>query len=114
MAVELSPHLGVFLAAVIVEDDMDDFAGRDLGLDRIEKTDEFLVPVAPHAAADHPAFEYIEGGKTERGAAVALVVISYRPATTRFQRQAGLRAIEPTGSAISHRLSTIACTGGST
>src|ERR1700751_3990327 len=79
MAVELSPHLGVFLAAVIVEDDMDDFAGRDLGLDRIEKTDEFLVPVAPHAAADHPAFEYIEGGKTERGAAVALVVISYRP-----------------------------------
>ena len=31
---------------------MDDFAGRDLGLDRVEEADELLVPVALQAGAD--------------------------------------------------------------
>jgi hypothetical protein len=42
----------VFVAAVIVEDDVDDLAGRDLGLDGVEEADELLVPVALHAAPD--------------------------------------------------------------
>jgi hypothetical protein len=37
---EPGPHLGVLVAAVVVEDDMDDFAGRDRRLDRVQKTDE--------------------------------------------------------------------------
>ncbi len=44
MALEPSPDLGMLVATVIVEDDMDDLAGRDLGLDRVQKPDEFLMP----------------------------------------------------------------------
>ena len=33
-------HFGVLVAAVVVEDDMDELARRDFGLDRIEKADE--------------------------------------------------------------------------
>jgi hypothetical protein len=46
-----STLLWVLVAAVIVQDAMDDLAGRDLAFDRVEETDEFLMPVAPHAAA---------------------------------------------------------------
>jgi hypothetical protein len=60
---EPSPHLRVLVAAVIVEDDVDNFADRGLGLDRIQKADEFLMPVALHAAADDLSFEDVEGGK---------------------------------------------------
>ena len=34
------PAPWVLVAAVVVEDDMDDFAGRDRRLDRVQKTDE--------------------------------------------------------------------------
>src|SRR5215472_5576148 len=93
MPIQPGPHLGVFVAAVIVEDDVDDLAGRDLSLDRVQKADELLMPVPLHAAADDLAFEHVEGGK-QRGRAVALVVMRHRPATARFQRQARLRAVE--------------------
>ena len=59
---------GMLVRAVIVEDHVDDLAGRDFGLDRVEETDEFLMPVALHAAADEPAVEHIEGGEQRRGA----------------------------------------------
>ena len=42
----------MFVAAVIVKDDVDDLAGRDLGLDGVEEADELLVPVALYAAPD--------------------------------------------------------------
>jgi hypothetical protein len=53
MAIEPGAHLGVLVAAVIIiiEDDVDELVGRDLGLDRVEEADEFLMPVALHAAA---------------------------------------------------------------
>ena len=34
VAVEPGAHLGMLVGGVVVEDDMDDLAGRDLGLDR--------------------------------------------------------------------------------
>ena len=46
------------MAAVVVEDDVDDLAGRDFSLDRVQKTDEFLMPVALHAATDNRAIEH--------------------------------------------------------
>ncbi len=60
MALEPGPELGVLVAAVIVEDDVDDLAGRDLSLDRVQKTNEFLMPVTLHAAADDLAVEHVE------------------------------------------------------
>ena len=53
---------------------MDDLSGRDRRLDRVEKADELLVPVALQAPADHLALQEVEGGKQGRGA-VALVVV---------------------------------------
>src|SRR5262245_10226805 len=93
MPIQPGPHLGVFVAAVIVEDDTDDLAGRDLSLARVQRADELLMPVPLHAAAADLAFGHVEGGK-QRGSAVALVVMRHRPATARFQRQARLRAVE--------------------
>jgi hypothetical protein len=49
--------LGVLVRRVVVEDDVDDLAGRDVGLDRIEKANELLMAMALHAAADDPAFQ---------------------------------------------------------
>ena len=63
---------GVLVRAVIVEDHVDDLAGGDLGLDRVQEADEFLVPVALHAAANDLAVEHVEGGK-QGGGAVALI-----------------------------------------
>ena len=67
-----SPHLGVLVGGVVVEDDMDDFADRDLRLDGVEKADELLMAVALHTAADHLALEHIESGE-QRGRAVPFV-----------------------------------------
>ena len=74
MAIQPGPHLGVFVTAVIVEDDVDDLAGRDLSLDCVQKADELLMPVPLHAAADDCAVEHAERGKQD-GGAVPLVVV---------------------------------------
>jgi hypothetical protein len=42
MVVEPGPHPGVFVAAVVVEDEVDELAGRNFRLDRIEEADELL------------------------------------------------------------------------
>ena len=48
---------------VIIQGYMDDLAGRDLGLDRVEEADELLLPVALDTASDDLSFEHVEGGK---------------------------------------------------
>jgi hypothetical protein len=52
--VELGANLGVLVPGVVVEDDVDDLAGRDVGFDRIEKANELLMTMTLHAAADDP------------------------------------------------------------
>jgi hypothetical protein len=56
----------------VVEDDVEDFAGRHLPLDRVQEAEELLVAVARHAAADHRAVEHVER-REQGGGAVALV-----------------------------------------
>jgi hypothetical protein len=51
------------------------------------------VSVALHAAAVQDAVERVEGSE-QGGGAVPLVVVRHRPALTRLDRQAGLRAVE--------------------
>jgi hypothetical protein len=72
-----SLDFGMFVRAVAVEDRVDQLAGRRLVLDGVEETDELLLTVALHAAADHIALDDVEGGK-QRGGAVPLVVARYR------------------------------------
>ena len=47
---------------------MDRLVGHDVALDGIEKTNEFDMTVALHAAADHGAVEHAERGKQRCGA----------------------------------------------
>jgi hypothetical protein len=58
----------MFVSAVIVEDDMHDLSDRRLGFDRAEETNELLVAVTLHAAADHFDLDNVEGGKKRSGA----------------------------------------------
>jgi hypothetical protein len=91
--VEPSPNLGVLVRGVVVEDDMDDLAGGNVGFDRIEKANELLMAMALHAAADDLAFQDVERGKQGRGA-MPLVVMRHRRAAALLHRQAGLGAVE--------------------
>ena len=48
MANEPLPHFGLLMGAVVVEDDVDQLAGRHGALDGIEEAQELLMPVALH------------------------------------------------------------------
>ena len=85
--------LGVFVGGVVVDDGMDQLAGRDRALDGVEEADELLVGVPLHAAAEHGAVEHVEGGE-QGGRAVPLVVVGHRAALAGLDRQAGLGAVE--------------------
>ncbi|MCE3249174.1 MAG: hypothetical protein K0R61_856 [Microvirga sp.] len=73
VAGEPGQHLRLLVDGVVVEDDVDDLAGRDLCLNGVEEADDLLMPVALHAAPEHGAIEDVEGGE-QGGGAVALVV----------------------------------------
>ena len=68
MARQPSQHFGVFMGGVVVEHDMDRLVGHDLAFDGVEKSNEFEMPVALHAAADHAAVEHAERGEQGGGA----------------------------------------------
>lgn len=78
---------------VIVENHVDDLADRHLGLDGVQESDELLMPVTLHAAADDPAFEYVESGE-QGGGAVAFLVMRHCSGPALLQRQAWLGAME--------------------
>ena len=85
---EPSPDFGVLVTAIVVEDHMDQPAGRDVALEAVEKAQEFLVPVALHALADHRAVENIEGRK-QRGRAITDIIVSHCPGAARFRGKPG-------------------------
>jgi len=93
MATEPGVHLGMLVGGVVVEDDVDNLAGGDLGLDEVEEAYELLVAVALHAAADDLAVEHVQRGE-QGGGAMALVVVGHGGEPTLLDRQAGLGAIE--------------------
>src|SRR4029434_10012465 len=85
--------LGVLVGGVVVDDGLDQLAGRDSAFDGVEGADEFLVTVALHAAADHRAVEYVQRREQGRGA-MALVVVRHGPAAPRLERQPWLGTVE--------------------
>jgi hypothetical protein len=93
MPLQPGSHLRVLVGGIVVEHHVDRLVGRYLALDGIEKTDEFLMPVALHATPDDLAFEDIEGGKQGDGA-VLFVVLGHGGVAPLFHRQPGLGAVE--------------------
>ena len=88
-----SPHLGVLVGGIVVEDDVDHLAGRHGALDAIEEADELLMPVPLHASADDRAVEHVERCE-RRGRAVAFVVVGHGATAAWLDRQARLGAVE--------------------
>lgn len=93
MAAEPGTHLGVFVSGVVVEDDVDGLADRHLGVDAVEKADEFLMAMPLHVLADNGAVEHVESSK-QCGRAMALVIMGHRAAAALLQRKSWLRPIE--------------------
>jgi len=86
-------HLLVLVGGIVVEDDVNDLAGRDLPLDGIQEADELLMSVLLSALTDDRAVKRVEGGE-QGGGAVAFVIMGERAASTFLHRQAGLGTIE--------------------
>src|ERR1700688_701674 len=86
-------HLGMLMSGVVVDDRVDRLSLGDLRLDFVEESDELLMPMTVHVAADDGAVENVKRGK-QRGSAVALVVVRHRPSASRLHRQSGLGTVE--------------------
>jgi hypothetical protein len=86
-------HLGMFVGGIIVEDHMHDLSSGGLARDSVEKSNELLMPMTLHFAADHPAVEHVERGE-QRRRSMPFIVVGHGPGRALFERQAGLRAIE--------------------
>ena len=84
---------GMRVGGVIFNDQMHVLLSRGLAVDRIEKADELLMPVAAHALADDLAVQDVEGGEQGCGA-VALVIMGHRAATAALHWQPRLGAVE--------------------
>ena len=67
---------GVLVGGIVVHDRVDELAGRDVALQRVEEADELLMPVALHVSAGDCAVQHVERGE-QRGGAVALVIVGH-------------------------------------
>ena len=63
MARKPSQNFGMLVGGIVVENDVDRLASRDVALDGIEEANEFEVTVTLHAAADHRPVEHAERGE---------------------------------------------------
>src|SRR3546814_17684759 len=68
MPAEPGTDLRVLVRGVVVEDHVDDLAGRHLGFEEVAETDELLWAVARHASADYLSVEYVASGQQPGGA----------------------------------------------
>ncbi len=85
---EPSQHLGMFVGGIVIQDSVDHLAGGDGPLDGGDESDELLMPMARHAAADDLAFEHAE--RREQGRRViALVIVGHGRALPRFSGKPG-------------------------
>ena len=101
VAGEPGAHLRVLVTAVVVGHHVDRLARWDCRLDGVEETDELTVAMALHAAAEHGAFQDVEGGKQGRGA-VAGVVVRLSSGMPGSERLVGTRSAPGPGSGTPH------------
>ncbi len=83
----------MLVGSVIVDDEMEIVTYGSVGVDFAQEPDELLMPVAWHAIADNLSVEHTQGGE-QGGGAVALVIVSHRPAASLLHRQSRLCAVE--------------------
>ena len=93
--VSLDPgfHAGMFVRAIIIDDQMEIEFGGSFGVDFLQETEKLLMPMARHAVSDHFAVEHAEGGK-QRGRPMADVIMGHGSTATLLQGQTGLGSVE--------------------
>jgi hypothetical protein len=64
----------VLVGCIVVEDHVHNLARRHGRFDTIEEADELPVAMALHAAAEHRAVQYVEGGEKRGGAVTGIVL----------------------------------------
>ena len=93
MTFEPSADVRMLMGGVVVDDGVDRLSYGNLFLDDIEETDELLMAMALHVAADHLAVENVHRGEQGRRA-VPLIVVRHGSGATLLERQSGLRAVK--------------------
>ncbi len=93
MPAEPAQDLGCLMGGDVVEDHMDELPGRHRALDRVQEAEEFLMPVALHAASEHGAIEHVERG-VKGCRSVSLVIVRHRATSPGLQRQARLGRVD--------------------
>ena len=78
-------YLGVTVRAIVVENQMKRFAARKLLVQSSEEPQKLLVSMARVALSDDSPLCHLKRSK-ESGRAVPLVIMSIRPASSRFER----------------------------
>ena len=102
---------GMRVGGVIFNDQMHVLLSRGLAVDRIEKADELLMPVATHALADDLAVEQVKRGE-QGGCPVPLIVMGDVPQRPRFIGSPGWVRSSAWIWLFSSTDSTRACSGG--
>ena len=83
----------VLVGGVVVENDVDALACRNVSLKGVEEADELLMPVALHVPSEDLAGQDVQR-REQRGRAMPLVVVGDRRAAALLQRQSRLGAVE--------------------
>ena len=86
-------QLGVLVAAIVVEDHVDQSPGRDVAFEAVQKAQKFMVPMALHVLPDNRAVKNIERGK-QRRRPVADVIVGHRSGAPALHRQTRLGSVE--------------------
>lgn len=86
-------HLRVLVGGIDVADQQNSRLRRRGGSDGIEETEELLMAVALHVAADNASFEHVESGE-QGGGALAFVAVGHGAGVTLLRGPAGLNAIQ--------------------
>jgi len=86
-------HFRMFMSGIIIHDHMKIQSRRSFGIDLLEKTNKFLVPVPRHAIADHFSIQHAEGSE-QRRRSVTNVIMRHSSAAAFLHRQPRLRSVE--------------------
>lgn len=65
MAIEPDANVGMLVGGIVVENDMDDLTDRNLSLEGVQKSNEFLKTMTLHVAADDRAGLATNSGSVE-------------------------------------------------
>src|SRR5215471_10045671 len=74
---EPGAHFGMLVGGIVVEDGMDQLAGRYDRFDPVEETGELLVAMSRHALTNNGAVEDIERGE-QCGRAMPEIIVGHR------------------------------------